>query len=65
VGAVEDRLKRLTQIDEEMKAVGHLDGVRRTYRGAADVFRSAIAGDDRNPRMLPKPGLEQLCAPLR
>ena len=50
VGA-EDLVERFGEVLQEMKAVGHLGGLRRARTGAVPIRFQAISGDDRDTGM--------------
>ena len=50
VGA-EHLIQRFGEVLQEVKAVGHLGGLRRARTGAIDIRFQAISGDDGDPGM--------------
>jgi hypothetical protein len=48
----EDLIERFGEVLQEMKAVGHLGGLRHTRAGAVEIGFHPISGNDGDPGML-------------
>jgi hypothetical protein len=61
----DDSGQRRRQIDEQMKAIRHLNGARRRLARRAGILAASVATDDRDPRMRAQPSREGVLRAIR
>lgn len=60
----EHLIERLGEVLQEMKAVGHLDGLQRARASTVDKGLHPISGDDADTRMLTSPVGQRVRLPV-
>jgi hypothetical protein len=58
---IEHPFERFAKVAQDVPAVGHLDGIWRTFADTTSIFGGAITCDNLNARMALQPGRNCLC----